>query len=97
MNAFDWIFGIILLGAGLLLITGNGDFIMGGAKGAAERKNMYDEAKMQKAFGIGFILMGAFNIVTIFVKSFAVSVIYLAAVVVIVVGEIWYVNKKCKK
>lgn len=94
---FDWVFAIILVGAGILLLTGNGNILMGGAQGAAERKKLFDEKKMQRAFGIGFLLLGVANVVTIFVKSFAVSVGYLVFVVLVIGVEVFYVNKYCKK
>ena len=41
------IIGISIIG-GILLLTGHGDFLMGGGN-ADERRKMYDQKKMEKA------------------------------------------------
>lgn len=97
LGIFDWILAIVLLVVGVILVTGHGDSIMGGGQGAEERRRMYDEKRMQKAFGVGFILMAIANVITIFIHSFVISVAYMVFIIVIIVAEIIYVKKYCKK
>ena len=94
---FDWIFAIVLFGVGIALLTGHGDLFMGGEKGASERKGIYDDKKMAKGFGVGFLLLGAANVVTIFVKNFVASTVYMIFIILVIVGEIIYIKKYCKK
>ena len=68
-DMFDWLFALLLLGAGILLLLGKGNFLMGGAKGTGGKKSVYDEKKMQKGFGVGLLLLAAGNIFTIYVKK----------------------------
>ncbi len=96
-DVFDWIFALLLLGAGLLMLLGKGNILMGGAKGGGKKKDAYDEQKMQKGFGVGFLLLAAGNIFTIYVKNFAASVGYMIYICIIILGMVVYVNKYCKK
>lgn len=94
---FDWVLAIILLGVGVLLLTGHGDMIMGNGPSSVERKKLYDDAKMQRAFGVGFLLMGLANVLTIYVRNFAVSLGYLIFVILVIVAVAVYVKKCCRK
>lgn len=97
LGMFDWILAIVLLVVGIMLLTGHGDAIMGGGPNGAERKELYDDKKMQRAFGIGFLLMAAANVITIFIHSFEISIAYMVFIVLIIVAEVIYVRKCCKK
>lgn len=96
-GVFDWILAVILIVVGLMLLTGHGDAIMGGGQASVERKKLYDDKKLQRAFGLGFLVMAAANVVTIFVKSFVVSVAYIIVIFLVIVGEVIYIKKFCKK
>ena len=52
---------------------------------------------MAKGFGVGFLLLGAANVVTIFVKNFVASTVYMIFIILVIVGEIIYIKKYCKK
>lgn len=94
----DWGFAIILVVVGIMLVSGHGDVLMGGgAVGAEERRRKYDEKKMQRAFGIGFLIMALANVITIFIKGLPASIIYTVFIILVIAGEIIYVNKYCKK
>lgn len=94
---FDWVFAIVLFGVGIALLTGHGNLFMGGDKGAADRQGLYDDQKMAKAFGVGFLLLGAANVVTIFIRNFAVSIGYMVFIILVIIGEIIYIKKYCRK
>lgn len=94
---FDWIFAIVMAGVGIALLSGHGNVFMGGSKGMADREGIYDEEKMAKAFGIGFLLLAAANVVTIFIRNFAVSVAYMIFIILVIAGEVIYIRKYCRK
>lgn len=95
-TTFDIVITAIALIAGVLLLTGHGDFLMKGGN-ADVRKKTYDETKMQKASGVTMILIGVVTAIDIFTTSFWAKNAYLVAILVIFIGFIVYVRKKCRK
>ena len=44
------------------------------------------------SFGVGFLLLGAANVVTIFIRNFAVSIGYMVFIILVIIGEIIYIK-----
>lgn len=95
-RTFDWILTLLSLGAGILILTGHGDFLLK-TKDSEQRKKLYDEGKMSKACGITLVLLGLVTGIDIFVTASVGRVIYIVAVILIFGGMIWYIKTKCKK
>lgn len=89
------IIGISIIG-GILLLTGHGEFLMGGGN-SDERKKMYDQKKMEKASGVAFLIIGAATIADLFTKTMAAKIAYLIFIVVVFALLIVYLRKKCMK
>ena len=94
-RSFDVIVIAGSLLVGILLLTGNGDFLMKTKN--THVKSIYDEKKMQKVFGICFLIAGAITAVDTIAANPLVTKIYLAALVLDFAISFTYVSKKCKK
>nr|WP_297886030.1 DUF3784 domain-containing protein [uncultured Blautia sp.] len=95
-RSFDFILGGASLIIGILLMTGHGDFFMKGGN-TQLRKAKYDEKKMAKGSGLALILIGIITFIDSYTTTVAAKIGYIVAVVVILVGLMWYLNNKCAK
>lgn len=95
-RTFDFVlaFGSIIIG--ILLLTGNGGFFMGGGN-TQKRSKQYDEKKMEKASGVALILVGIVTGIDSFTTGVAAKIAYTVALVVIFAALIVYFKIKCKK
>lgn len=95
-HSFDYILAFGAMIIGILILTGHGEFFLKGGNDAM-RKSMYDEKKMEKATGIAMLLIGVATFVDTFTTGFPAKVAYIGVVILIFVGMIVYVKKKCRK
>lgn len=95
-TTFDYILTFGALIAGILLLTGNGSFLMKGGN-ENNRKKMYDEKKMEKATGVAMLLVGIVTGIEMFTDSLAAEIGYIAAVFLIFGVLVYYLKTKCKK
>ncbi len=95
-RSFDFILGGASLIIGILLMTGHGDFFMKGGN-TQLRKAKYDEKKMAKGSGLALILIGIITFIDSYTTTVAAKIGYIVAIVVILVGLMWYLNNKCAK
>ena len=76
-KSFDFLLTAAALIAGILLLTGHGDFLLKGGN-AELRKAKYDEAKMTKGSGVALILIGILTGIDSYVQSgMAAEIIYV--------------------
>ncbi|MCD8155127.1 MAG: DUF3784 domain-containing protein [Clostridiales bacterium] len=87
---------VIALVAGVMLLTGHGGVFMKGGNADA-RKTEFDEKKLEKASGVGMLLIGIASAIDIFTTSSAAKIAYLVVIIVIFVGLILFINFRCKK
>ncbi len=87
---------VVSIVGGLLLLTGHGDFLMGGGN-SDERRKLYDMKKVEKASGIAFLIIGAATIADMFTTGMAAKIAYLVFIIVIFAVLIVYMRKKCMK
>ena len=96
----DQTFGIIIsaisLIGGVLLLTGNGGFLMGGGN-AEERKKIYNLDKVERASGIAFLVVGIASVIDLFTTGLLASIIYLVVVIGSFTALFVYMRKKCMK
>ena len=96
----DQTFGIIItaiaLIGGILLLTGNGGFLMGGGN-AEQRKKIYNLEKVERATGIAFLVVGVASLIDLFTTGLIASVIYLIVVIGSFTALFVYMRKKCMK
>ena len=96
MESLGYIIAIVSLVCGVLLLTGHGEFLMGGGQ-EAERNRIYDRKKVEKASGIALLIAGAVSVVDIFTTTMPFKIAYTVCMVVIFGGLFWYIAKKCRK
>ena len=82
--------------AGILLLTGHGDFLLKGGN-AELRKAKYDEAKMTKGSGVALILIGILTGIDSYTEGMASEIIYVILLLLVMVGLGLYLKYKCKK
>lgn len=95
-KSFDILLTAIALIAGVLLLTGHGDFLLKGGN-AELRKAKYDEAKMTKASGVALILIGILTGIDSYTEGMASEIIYVILLLLVMVGLGLYLKYKCKK
>lgn len=95
-KTFDYILAFGAMIIGILILTGNGEMFL---KGGNEelRKKMFDQKKMERATGIGMLLIGIATLIDSFTTGIYAKIIYIGVIVLIFAVLIYYVNKKCKK
>ena len=81
---------------GIMLLTGHGDIFLKGGN-ADIRKKLYDEEKMAKASGVALILIGIVSAVDLFTTALAFKIAYIVALLIIIIGLVYYLRVKCKK
>ncbi len=96
MGSLDVILTAVALIVGIMLLTGHGAIFMKGGN-ADVRKKLYDEKKMEKGCGVAMVLIGIVSGINMFFTSFEASVAYIVILLVIVVGLVYYLRKKCRK
>ena len=79
-----------------MLLTGHGDIFLKGGN-ADIRKKLYDEEKMAKASGVALILIGIVSAVDLFTTALAFKIAYIVALLIIIIGLVYYLRVKCKK
>ena len=93
-------FDIIIIAAsficGVLLLTGNGGFLLKSGN-SKERNNVYDEEKLAKASGIFLLIVGVLTLLDVLFTAPVFSIVYLVVVIVVFAAFIFYITKKCKK
>ncbi|MDO4276404.1 MAG: DUF3784 domain-containing protein [Eubacteriales bacterium] len=87
-------FGAVVVG--IMLLTGNGGIFMKGGN-ADLRKKLYDEKKMEKSSGIALILIGIATGIDSYTEGVVAKIIYIAVLLIIFIGLIYYLKVKCKK
>ena len=91
---------IVIVGSFLiavLLLTGHSDFIMSGGD-RKKRNAMYDERKMEKVFGIAFLISGIATVLDSYViKAPWSAAVYTVLIILIFAAAILYVRFKCRK
>jgi hypothetical protein len=95
-QSFDIILAIAGIVIGILMVTGHGEMFMRGGN-AKVRKQLYDEKKMEKVCGVSLILIGIVTGIDAFTTTPAAKFAYVIALLVIFVGMILVLQKKCKK
>ncbi len=96
-NTWGIIIAAISFIGGILLLTGNGDFLMRGGANAAERKKMYDQTKVEKATGIALLVVGAATVIDLFTESLAAKIIYTVVIIAVFAALFYYMRTKCLK
>ncbi len=95
-KTFDYILIAAALIVGIMLLTGHGEIFMKGGN-SSQRDKIYDEKKTEKVFGVALVLIGILTGIDTLMDSMAMKLIYLAGVLIIFAGAIWYMRTKCKK
>ena len=95
-KSFGLILAVIALIAGVMLLTGHGDIFLKGGN-ADIRKKLYDEEKMAKASGVALILIGVVSAIDLFTTALAFKIAYIVALLIIIIGLVYYLRVKCKK
>ena len=96
MDSLSLILTIAAFIVGLMLLTGHGDIFLKGGN-ADIRKKLYDEEKMAKASGVALILIGIVSAVDLFTTALAFKIAYIVALLIIIIGLVYYLRVKCKK
>ena len=94
-KSFDFLLTAAALIAGILLLTGHGDFLLKGGN-AELRKAKYDEAKMTKGSGVALILIGILTGIDSYTEGMASEIIYVILLLLVMVGLGLYLKYKCK-
>ena len=95
MDTFDLILTAAALIIGVMLLTGHGSIFMKG--GNAEIRKLYDEKKMEKGCGVALILIGVLTGVDTLMDSMISKVAYIVILLIIIIGLMYYLRKKCRK
>lgn len=96
-QSFDILLTVVALAAGIMLLTGHGDFFLKGGN-AELRKAKYDEKKMTKGSGVALILIGILTGIDSYVNGGVVfEIIYVVLILVIMIGLGLYLKFKCAK
>ena len=96
MDSLSLILTIAAFIVGIMLLTGHGDIFL--KVGNADiRKKLYDEEKMAKASGVALILIGIVSAVDLFTTALAFKIAYIVALLIIIIGLVYYLRVKCKK
>ena len=96
MDSLSLILTIAAFIVGIMLLTGHGDIFLKGGN-ADIRKKLYDEEKMAKASGVALILIGIVSAVDLFPTALAFKIAYIVALLIIIIGLVYYLRVKCKK
>ena len=96
MDSLSLILTIAAFIVGIMLLTGHGDILLKGGN-ADIRKKLYDEEKMAKASGVALILIGIVSAVDLFTTALAFKIAYIVALLIIIIGLVYYLRVKCKK
>lgn len=96
MDSLSLILTIAAFIVGIMLLTGHGDIFLKGGN-ADIRKKLYDEEKMTKASGVALILIGIVSAVDLFTTALAFKIAYIVALLIIIIGLVYYLRVKCKK
>ncbi|MBQ1312117.1 MAG: DUF3784 domain-containing protein [Blautia sp.] len=93
---FDYIIAAIAIVCGLLLLTGNGGFLMKGGN-EMERNKKYDQKKMERACGIAAVILGLATLADSFANNLIFTFGYMGLLVVVLGWLFWYIRNKCRK
>lgn len=96
MDTFDLILTAAALIIGVMLLTGHGSIFMKGGN-AEIRKKLYDEKKMEKGCGVALILIGVLTGVDTLMDSMISKVAYIVILLIIIIGLMYYLRKKCRR
>lgn len=96
MDSLSLILTVAAFIVGIMLLTGHGDIFLKGGN-ADIRKKLYDEEKMAKASGVALILIGIVSAVDLFTTALAFKIAYIIALLIIIIGLVYYLRVKCKK
>ena len=96
MDSLSLILTIAAFIVGIMLLTGHGDIFLKGGN-ADIRKKLYDEEKRAKARGVALILIGIVSAVDLFTTALAFKIAYIVALLIIIIGLVYYLRVKCKK
>lgn len=96
MDTFDLILTAAALIIGVMLLTGHGSIFMKGGN-VEIRKKLYDEKKMEKGCGVALILIGVLTGVDTLMDSMISKVAYIVILLIIIIGLMYYLRKKCRK
>ena len=96
MDSLSLILTIAAFIVGIMLLTGHGDIFLKGGN-ADIRKKLYDEEKIAKASGVALILIGIVSAVDLFTTALAFKIAYIVALLIIIIGLVYYLRVKCKK
>ena len=96
MDSLSLILTIAAFIVGIMLLTGHGDIFLKGGN-ADIRKKLYDEEKMAIASGVALILIGIVSAVDLFTTALAFKIAYIVALLIIIIGLVYYLRVKCKK
>ena len=96
MDSLSLMLTIAAFIVGIMLLTGHGDIFLKGGN-ADIRKKLYDEEKMAKASGVALILIGIVSAVDLFTTALAFKIAYIVALLIIIIGLVYYLRVKCKK
>lgn len=95
-RSFDFLLAGAALIVGILLLTGHGEIFLKGGN-TQLRKAKYDEDKMSKGSGVALMLIGIMTFIDSYTETLAAKLIYVALLIVIMVGLGFYVKLKCTK
>ena len=95
-QSFDILLAIAAIVIGIMMVTGHGEMFMRGGN-VKERQRLYDEKKMEKVCGVALTLIGIVTGIDAFLTSPAARIAYIVELLVIFVGMIILLQKKCKK
>lgn len=95
-QSLDFILAIAGIVIGIMLLTGHGEMFMGGGN-QKKREQMYDQKKMEKVCGVGLLLIGIVTGIDAFTTTVAAKIAYIVVLLIIFIGMVIYLQKKCKK
>ena len=95
-KSFGLILAVIALIAGIMLLTGHGDFLLKGGN-TKLRKEKYDEKKMTWGSGVALVLIGVATFVDAYTTSITAEIIYIVVLLAILGWLVYYLKTKCAK
>ena len=93
---FGAFLAIASLVLGIMVLTGHGDFLLRNGR-QDTRRDVFDEAKMQRSSGIMLLVFGVITGIDCFTTSSWAKIVYIVAIVVSFTVYIIYLRKYCMK
>ena len=95
-KSFGLILAVIAVIAGIMLLTGHGDFLLKGGN-TKLRKEKYDEKKMTWGSGVALLLIGVATFIDAYTTGMAAEIVYIVVLLAILAWLVFYLKTRCAK